>query len=269
MAVDSDSTEGEGEIMNTNPMDLTGKRILVTGASSGIGQATSLLISRMGGKVVMAARDEKRLKEVYNSLDGQGHAYYIFDLTDLENIPGFIRKIASEQGRLSGLFHSAGVTSVLSINVLKPKMIEDIFSINIKTFLLLVKGYLQKDVKDDGITSIVVMSSVAGICGISGMSVYSASKAAVNGAVKSLACELAAKRVRVNSIIAGAVRTKMLDEYNEKYFSEVERKAYESKHVLGFGEAEDVANAAVFLLSDASKWITGTTLIVDGGYSCP
>lgn len=255
--------------MQANPMDLTGKRILVTGASSGIGQATSQLISRLGGKVVLVARDEERLKNTYNSLFGTGHAYYSFDLTDLENIPSFLKKVASEQGKLSGLFHSAGITSVMQINIVKIKFIEEVFDINIKAALMLVKGFCQKGVRENGSCSIVFMSSVAGICGIAGMSVYSASKAALDGSVRSLACELASRKIRINSISAGAVHTKMLDGFNINNLTPEEIKIYERKHLFGFGESEDIANAAAFLLSDASRWITGTCLVVDGGYSCP
>jgi NAD(P)-dependent dehydrogenase (short-subunit alcohol dehydrogenase family) len=255
--------------MLENPMKLIGKRILITGASSGIGQATAKLSSRLGGKVVLVARDEGRLEETFKSLSGDGHAYYVYDLTDIDNVPGLLKKIAIEQGKLSGMFHSAGITSVMHINIIKKNVIDQVFDINIKAALMLAKGFNQKVVRDDGYCSLVFMSSVAGICGVSGMSVYSASKAAVDGAVRSLACELASNKIRVNSISAGAVHTRMLDGFNVNKLSMDEIKKYENKHLLGFGEAEDIANAAAFLLSDASKWITGTCLVVDGGYSCP
>ena len=115
--------------------------------------------------------------------------------------------------------------------------------------------------------SIVFMSSVASLIGQSGMSIYSASKGAIDAAMRSLACELAENKIRVNSIVAAAVETEMHQRLTKNMSTET-LNTYKEKHLLGFGQAEDIANAATFLLSNASKWITGTTMVVDGGYSC-
>jgi NAD(P)-dependent dehydrogenase (short-subunit alcohol dehydrogenase family) len=139
----------------------------------------------------------------------------------------------------------------------------------VKAALLLTRGFCQKGVQAQGEkNSLVFMSSAAGLCGVAGMSIYSASKAAVDGAMRSLACELAPRGIRVNSIAAGAVKTEMHEETVRK-LNEQEIKNYEQRHLLGFGSPEDVAYAAAFLLSDAAAWITGTTMVVDGGYCCP
>ena len=141
-------------------------------------------------------------------------------------------------------------------------------NITLKSALMLVKGFCQKGVRNEtDQTSIVFMSSVASITGQKGMSLYSASRAALDGAVRSLACELAGNNIRVNSVISGAVETPM----HAKLTGSLPQESiqdYENKHLLGFGQPNDIANAVLFLLSDASKWITGSSLVVDGGYSC-
>jgi NAD(P)-dependent dehydrogenase (short-subunit alcohol dehydrogenase family) len=253
--------------MDTNPMDLSGKRILVTGASSGIGKAASQLFSNLGAKVVLLARNEERLQSTLESLAGEGHAKYVFDLGATDEIPGLMKKMASEQGHLSGMFHCAGITLVWPVTLLKQKYIDSVFSSSIEAALLLARGFCQKGVKDQGSTSIVFMSSVAGVRGVKGLSIYSASKAAIDGAVRSLAVELAPRGIRINSIAAAGIESVMHSAWL-KNFTEEQLFIYTRKHLMGFGTAEDVSNAAAFLLSDASRWITGTTMLVDGGFSC-
>lgn len=252
-----------------NPMDLTGKRILVTGASSGIGKVTAKTICKLGGKVILLARQEQRLKQVFTDLVGDGHGINAFDLTATDDIPGMMRVLAREHGYLTGVFHAAGMGAIMPVNILKQKYIDAVLDVSVKASLMLSRGFCQKGVQEQGVKgSLVFMSSAAGLCGVAGMSMYSASKAAVDGAVRSLACELAPRGIRVNSIAAGAVKTEMHEEI-VKNLSEPEIKDYEQRHLFGFGNPEDVAHAAAFLLSDAATWITGTTMVVDGGYCCP
>lgn len=253
--------------MTLNPLDLSGKRIVVTGASSGIGRASAILFSRLGAGLVLVGRDEARLESTQQTLYGTGHTSHVFNLAAVDEIPGFLKSVAADGGPLSGLFHAAGTVSLEPVSIIKDKRIEAVFSCNIAAALLLARGFSQKSVRAEGSTSLVFVSSVAGSRGQAGMSIYSASKAALDGAVRSLACELAHRETRVNSIAAGAVMTDMHERIT-KDLNDESLLEYERKHLLGFGTAEDVAHAGAFLLSDASKWITGTTMVVDGGYCC-
>lgn len=250
-----------------NPMDLTGQRILVTGASSGIGKSTARLLSNLGAQLVLIARNRERLERTLEDLNGSGHSYQVFDLSEVDNIPPLMKRIAQGGGPFSGIFHAAGMESIRPIALLKSAYIDEVFDASFKAAVLLVRGFCQKGVRLEGMGSIVVMSSVASISGQNAMSVYSASKGAIDAAVRCFACDLAGLNVRINSIVSGAVETEMHERLVKNLSAEA-LDQYRQKHLLGFGQAEDIANVAAFLLSGASKWVTGTTLVVDGGYTC-
>jgi len=251
----------------SNPLELTGKRILITGASSGIGRATACLASRSGAALVLVGRNLARLTETRHLLEGEGHSLQPFDLTAVDDIPALLQEVAADGGPLWGVFHAAGVAHFQSVGVLTESRVESVLGLSVTAALLLARGACQRSVRAPNGGSLVFMSSVAGLRGGAGMAAYSAGKAGVDGMVRSLACELAPLGVRVNSIAAGAVQTEMHDSIIGNLGPEGTER-YRAHHLLGFGEAEDVAHAAVFLLSDAARWITGTTLVVDGGYSC-
>jgi len=254
--------------MYFNPFSLENKTIIVTGASSGIGRESAIIFSKLGAKVILIGRNTERLNATLKDLEGANHSIYEFDLTKLDEIPSFIKKIAKEQGSLSGLFHSAGIESIMTINMLDSSRIEAMFKINTMSTIMLIKGISSKEVRASNQVSIVVMSSITSLTGTIGHSIYSSSKAAVDGAIRSLACELAPKNIRINSIAASAIQNTGIFIKSVATLPKDKLIEYKNKYLLGFGFPEDVAYAAVFLLSDASKWITGTTLIVDGGYTC-
>lgn len=246
-----------------------GKRFLVTGATSGIGYAVAKRLSQSNARVLMLGRDETKLVAMRDGLENPTlHQTLCLDLAkEFAQLPSLIKRSAAELGSLDGFVHCAGLAFVRPIQIVSEGIIDDLLNITLKSGLMLVKGFCQKGVRSEhGQSSLVFMSSAASITGQKGMSVYSASKAAIDGVVRSLAHELAGQKIRVNSIIAGAIETpmhaKLADSMPVQSLEE-----YRNKHLLGFGEPDDVASAILFLLSDASKWITGSSMVVDGGYS--
>jgi NAD(P)-dependent dehydrogenase (short-subunit alcohol dehydrogenase family) len=243
---------------------LTGGTYLVTGASSGIGQSTARLIAQCGGQVILSGRNEKRLKETLFSLEGTGHAVSAVDLVDADQTADWMKSVIDEHGTLSGIFHSAGVELIRPIRMTKQAQLNDVFGSSLFAAFGIARSASQKNTIIDGGT-LVFMSSVVSSTGQQGMTAYSAAKAGIDALVRSLACEMASRNIRVNSIISGAVKTAMHDRLTETSSGNTMTN-YEKSHLLGFGETEYISNAALFLLSSASHWVTGTNLVVDGGY---
>lgn len=248
-----------------NPMNMSGQSILITGASSGIGKATAILTSALGARVVLVGRDEARLAATLSLLEGEGHQAISSNLEEADSVDVIYQSLERERVVLSGLFHAAGTETVTTLSLLTASEVQRALTVPVQAALLLTKGFARKKIRSAGMTSIVLMSSAAGSRGQAGIAAYSASKAAVDGLVRSLAIELSPKLIRVNGIAPGAVETPMHDRILKKMTATaVER--YRERHPLGFGSARAVAQAACFLLSSASEWITGTCLRVDGGY---
>ena len=238
---------------------------LVTGASSGIGRATAAMIAHCGGKVIAAGRDETRLQDTLSALTpGASHAISVQVLTEADQTADWIKGLVEIHGPLAGVFHAAGVELIRPVRMTKQAHLNDVFGSSLYAAFGIARAISQKNTLTDG-GSVVLMSSVAGSTGQIGMTAYSAAKAAIDGLVRSLACEMAPRRIRINSIAAGAVKTAMHERLTKGSGADAETD-YEKSHLLGFGDPDDVANAAIFLLSGASRWVTGSTLAVDGGY---
>ncbi len=246
-------------------LGLRDRAVLITGASSGIGRATAIAAARQGARVVCIARRADQLEAVVEELDGDGHLAVPLDVTHYAELPGVMQGIVERVGRLDGLVHAAGVHSTSPLRVVSEARTTELFDVNVTSALMLVKAFRHAKVRGEQ-PSVVLMSSIYGLVGGAGVSVYAATKAAIASLGRSLALELAREGIRVNSIAAGVVDTPL----TEGAHAAVGDQAWgqvEAAHPLGIGQPEDVANAALYLLSPASRWVTGTALVVDGGYT--
>lgn len=247
-----------------NPMDLTGKRILVTGATGGMGVETSLQISRLGANVVICGRNEEKLQRVFEMLDGEGHGKYVLDLNDVDSIEDNIKKMVSEYGMFNGFVHCAGIAPMRPLKMTKRENVIKVMDANLFSFIEIVRCITKKDCfADEG--SIVAISSTASIQGKQSKVAYSASKAGLDGAIRCLVCDLKRKKIRVNSIMPCWVNTRMYQGYIERYPDTFEVQEIKEKQYMGVTEPIEIANTVAFLLSDAAKTITGTSILIDGG----
>lgn len=249
----------------TSLMDLQGRSIVVTGASSGIGRDTCILLSELGATVVLVGRSQERLIETQKKMSGNGHRIEIFDLMKVDKIPIWIKELSNEEGSFDGIVHSAGIESLRPLQLITSNTFKEIMTINVNAALALTKAFRQKHVNRAG-GSVVYISSVAGLIGQVGHSEYCASKSALIGICRSLSLELAKDNIRVNCIAPGLVETELIEKA-KKTLSQDQLKTIAEYQPLGIGTPRDVSNAVAFLVADTGRWITGTTLVVDGGYT--
>lgn len=243
--------------MSFNPFSLEGRRVLVTGASSGIGRQVAISCAAMGASVVLSGRDEARLNETLEQLAGSGHQCIVANLVEQEHID----RVAAGAGEVHGVVHAAGIAKLAPFRMISAKHLDEVMNINVRAPLLLTRGLLGKRAILPG-ASIVFVGAIASEIGPVATTAYAASKAALLAAARSLAQEVAKQQVRANVISPGYVRTPLLEELG-RTGARIDELL---EHVpLGLGEPEDVANAVVFLLSDASRWITRSLFIADGG----
>lgn len=247
-----------------NPLDLTGKTVMVTGASKGIGRATAVYLSKLGARVIGVARNRVALEELSKEMQGSGHVMAPFDLNDLDEIPIWMKSLAKEHGRIYGLVHSAGNLTYLPLKSLQSKHIAPMMRVNFEAALMLAKGFRQKDVRSEEGPNIVMISSVAAERGHPAMAIYSATKGALNSLCRCLAVELSRENIRVNCVCPAVVQTDMLGGFQTITLPEQQEKLF-GGHRLGLGMPDDVAYATAFLLGAPAKWITGTMLTIDGG----
>ncbi|MEI6122636.1 MAG: SDR family oxidoreductase [Bacteroidota bacterium] len=241
-----------------NIFDLSGKTILVTGASSGIGKQCAITIAECGGKVVISGRDAGRLNETFTKLHGAGHKQIIADISTDESI----EKLVDELPQLNGLVHCAGITAPIPVKFIRSRHIDEMMRINYYAPVLLTTRILSKKKLVDN-ASIVFFSTIATKFPYYGGSLYISSKSALSGFSMVLALELAPKGIRSNCLLPGFVRTPMYDA-TEQHASPEAMKKFEMLHPLGIGEPQDVAGPVCFLLSDAARWITGINIPLGG-----
>jgi NAD(P)-dependent dehydrogenase (short-subunit alcohol dehydrogenase family) len=251
-------------MMKFNPFSLSGKHVLVTGASSGIGREVAIWLSRQGATVTLAARDVSRLESTLERMEGIGHRLEVIDFLGGTDVPQWLKSVAKMSSPFDGLVHAAGVQMPMPIRATSMDHWEKIMSTNVTSGFSLIKAFRQKGVCNPD-SSIVLISSVMAQAGEPALLGYCASKGAVEAMVRAAAVELAREGIRVNAIAPGVVQTELVDALESLVGSD-SMKAIEQRHPLGFGKAQDIAYAANYLLSPAASWVTGTTLVVDGGY---
>ena len=252
--------------MDFNPFSLEGKNIIITGASSGLGRQCAIDCSRMGARIVAIGRNTERLQGAMGQLAGTNHVSYLFDLTDFEGMSSLVSNIAQDIGRIDGLVNCAGISNTLPLKMFTKEKLDVFFQTNVYSTILLSKEICRSSRINSLGGSIIFLSSVMGCVGDIGKTLYGMTKGALLSAVHSLACEYAPRNIRFNCISPGVIRTPINE--NQPYMlDEKKKKKIEKKHLLGFGKSSDISSAVIYLLSDASRWITGQNLIVDGGYT--
>ena len=244
-----------------NPFSLLGKVILVTGASSGIGKSIAIECSKSGAQLIITGRNSERLAQTFDKLDGQNHQKIIANLSVDEGID----ELAAQLPKLDGIVHVAGIVKPKLFSFLNRQELDEIMNINFYGPILLSNKLIRKKLINKN-ASVVFISSISGVvCSYIGGSAYSGSKGAINGIVKGIALDLASKGIRVNTIVPAMVETNILEGTAITKQDLIEDRKH---YPLGrYGKPEDIAYAAIYLLSDASSWVTGSNLLIDGGYT--
>lgn len=245
-------------------LDFSGKKVLVTGAAGGMGQAVCALLASRGAQVVLLDLNEEQLSDACQKLDGNGHCYYVCNLAQIENIEGLIGQITQEQGPVDGFVHCAGIANVRPLKMSKYSYMLDVMNVNYFSFVEIVRCITKRKAFNPGL-SIVGICSIGAFYGAPTKTAYSSSKAAMYAAVKCMAVELADKGVRANVVAPGSTRTNMMEQAEDYSAGTDSYKQKLSRQYLGICEPEDIANSIAFLLSDRARMITGTCLTVDGG----
>jgi NAD(P)-dependent dehydrogenase (short-subunit alcohol dehydrogenase family) len=242
---------------------LENKTILINGASSGIGKATAILCSQLGANLILTGRSEEKLFEVEKLLTPNNHKFIVLDFENDNTVEQLMQFIS---GKIDGIVHSIGILYNLPIIYTNENKLNRILRTNFEIPYIITQQLL-KNKKVNRAASIVFVSSISGVSTVtSGISAYSASKGAISAVVRVMALELANKAIRVNAICPGMVITEM-NLMNENVTDEQLKEDELKNYPLGYGQPEDVAASILFLLGNGSKWITGSNLIIDGGFS--
>lgn len=242
-----------------NPFSLEGKTILVTGASSGIGRGICIDCSKMGAKVHLMARNEERLSETLAQMESGGHVIYKADLCSTNDINALV----DELPEIDGVVLCAGIIKTMPVKNISEEAMTEIFNANIMGDIKICSRLLKKKKLNHG-GSVVFISSVSTFNVKVGNSLYSATKGAVNSFAKAMALEVSKQEMRVNCIQPGFIPSSILEKHG---MGEEAIQWYKERHPLGLGSPSDIANGCIYLLSDASRWVTGSIFTIDGGYT--
>lgn len=245
--------------MNYNPFTLEGKTILVTGASSGIGKATSIECSKIGATLFITGRNEKRLLDTYNSLSGEGHKYFVADISSEEGISALINNLPA----LDGMVLAAGFVEMWPVMFATRERFEKLFETNLYSPIEILRTVIKKKLFNPGM-SVVAIDSIAGTSDFApGNSIYGTGKAALSSFLKYFVVEHSSKNIRLNTISPGLILTPM---HTEGSVDEIQlQKIVEKVPLKRWGQPEEIAYAAIYLLSDAASYITGSDIKIDGG----
>ncbi len=246
-----------------NPYDFTGKRVILTGATSGIGKATAIKLSQQGAEVCMLARNLDKLNETLSMMCGTGHRCYQKDFSEAGGYKEIFDDIVSDGHKIDSMVYCAGMAKILPINLLNKQTIDESMTVNLYSFVEMVSILSKKKYHEK--TSIVGVSSISTLYPQKCQGVYVATKSAMNSMVTAMALELTQKNIRINTVMPSSTNTQMLKEAIDGK-SDEEIKHLMNKQVLGLAEPEDVADIILFLLSDASRMITGRAIYADAGY---
>ena len=252
-----------------NPFSLENKVIIVTGASSGSGAQCAIDCWKMGSRVLLAARNEERLKQTLEQCEEPSrHMILPLYLSSSDGLKETINDVVAKVGKINGVVNCAGMSSVTPLKLVTDELLDQFFRTNVYSAINLSKEVTRVGNydKEHG-CSIIFFASIMGLCGEKCKTMYSATKGALIAAARSMACELAKNKVRVNVVSPGAIETPINAKLPHMADPEL-RKELEEKHLLGLGECSDIANSCIYLLSDAAKWVTGQNIVVDGGYTC-
>jgi len=248
-----------------NLIDLSGRRILVVGSSSGIGKRTAITLSELNAKLVLAAIDEDGVKQTLTELFGDGHAAYYLDVSKLDELDGFVGEIVEKHGALDGFVYSAGLGTAMPLAMSKPEKVLNTFNVNFFGFFEMVRQICRKGRYNPGLR-IVGVSSCASLRGDKSKAIYSSTKSAMDSAVRCIAKEMADKGICINTVAPAMTATELYNKFVEKYGEDSNtNRELTSRQYLGIAQTQDIANAIAFLISPAARFITGITLPVDGG----
>jgi len=244
---------------------LTGKTIIVTGASSGIGRECAITCSRYGANIIAIGRNTDRLMATIEQLKAGNHDIYAADISDFNHINEIVKSVSSKQGRIAGFIHAAGMVFNKPVHLTKPDDYVRMYDVNVLAGFEFIRNISKKGVYDSNGTSLILISSVMSLAGTVLKTSYCSSKGALVSGSRAMALELAPRGIRVNCISPGVVGTEMVERFKDKAPDGALIDVL-SKQVLGLVSPHDIALGAVYLLSPASRFVTGTNLVIDGGY---